>query len=207
MYKKLISLYRLAQQDGIDVDNFDLCNTESIATIDGNGKCSIAINPKKIADSKDETVKVAHELGHCELCAFYNTAAACDIREKHERQADYWAAKKLVPPEELRAALNDGIDEYWELAEKFDVTEEFMRKAVDIYRSVGELPTVFSRGRPQRYVDPESINRLSDFLCSFERWKEQRPFGPNYRYTLEQYSFLWDHRSSLSDPKKYLCLN
>lgn len=193
--------------DGIDVKSFRMQKMSSLSMIDADGECLVALDPDKIESIADEKVKLAHELGHCKTGSFYNTAATCDVRGKHEHQADYWAAKKLVPPEELRAALNDGIDEYWELAEKFDVTEDFMRRVVEIYRASGDLPYTACRGKRSTYTDPAILDKLNNYFNAFNRWQKEKPFGPNYKYTLEQYSFLWDHRNSLSDPKKYLCLN
>lgn len=77
---------------------------------------------------------LAHEIGHCETLAFYNAYSPLEIREKHEARADRWAVSKLVPVGELTEALKHGINEIWALAEHFDVTEDFMRKAIKIHR-------------------------------------------------------------------------
>ena len=76
---------------------------------------------------------LAHELGHCETGAFYTPYSPLNVRGRHECRADRWAASKLVPPLELKKALSLGIVELWELAEYFDVTEEFMEKTMQIY--------------------------------------------------------------------------
>ena len=41
---------------------------------------------------------------------------------------------RLVPAEEFMDALSCGMVEVWDLAEHFDVTEDFIRKAVEIYK-------------------------------------------------------------------------
>lgn len=84
----------------------------------------------------DETVKLAHELGHCETGSFYSRTAALDLRQKHENRADRWAIKKLVPKDELEEAVSRGCCEAWELAEHFGVTEPFIRKAVEYYKII-----------------------------------------------------------------------
>ena len=80
-----------------------------------------------------ERVHLGHEIGHCVTGSFYNRYAAADSRDRHENRADKWAVKQLIPVEELDKAVAEGCTEIWELAERFGVTEEFIRKAVCYY--------------------------------------------------------------------------
>ena len=127
----LITLYDLAQTDNIPVFSFDMKVCESISILK-EGNCYIAIDPFKIRSIPDEKVKLAHELGHCETGAFYNQYAVCDIRAKHEKRADKWAIKKLIPEDELKEARKC-CSNRWELSQHFEVTEDFMQKALDFY--------------------------------------------------------------------------
>lgn len=128
----LTSLYTLAKTNDIQVFSFDMNACESMSLLK-SGNCYIAIDPFKIKSISDEKVKLAHELGHCETGAFYNQYAVCDIRERHERRADKWAIKKLVPEDELKKACK-WCHNVWELSEHFGVTEDFMQKALDYYK-------------------------------------------------------------------------
>ncbi len=92
------------------------------------------MDPFQIETAAEERVHLAHELGHCETGSFYNVYSTLDIRGKQERRADGWAISRLMPFYELKNALNAGITEVWELAEYFDVTEDFIHKAVRYYR-------------------------------------------------------------------------
>lgn len=94
-----------------------------------DGSCAIAINHELLDPGEDKTA-LFHELGHCETGSFYNQYTPHDVRQKHENRADKWAIKKLVPKDELEEAVSAGYTEVWELAELFDVTEDFMRKAI-----------------------------------------------------------------------------
>jgi Zn-dependent peptidase ImmA (M78 family) len=93
------------------------------------------MDPLQIETAAQERVHLAHELGHCETGSFYNLYSSLDIREKQEKRADLWAVRRLVPADEFRFALSRGIVEIWELAEYFDVTEDFIRRTLDIYCS------------------------------------------------------------------------
>ena len=95
-----------------------------------NDNLTIAIDPGKLTGQSDERNKLAHELGHCITGSFYNIHAAVDSRRRHENKADKWAVRHLVPVADLDDAVAEGCTELWELAEKFGVTEDFVRNAV-----------------------------------------------------------------------------
>ncbi len=131
--KSLHEIYHIADQKNIVVDCFALSSRESLSIMDEDSACYIAIDPAKITSEADERTKISHELGHCITGAFYNQYSNYDCRQRHENRADKWAAKKLIPVDELDAAVANGYTELWELAEHFGVTEQFMRKAVCYY--------------------------------------------------------------------------
>ena len=83
----------------------------------------------------EERVHLAHEIGHCVTGAMYNVRCPIMPRQRCERIADAYAIKKLVDEDELRRIIDerDGDISVWELSEWFDVTEEFMMKAVKFY--------------------------------------------------------------------------
>ena len=90
--------------------------------------------PAKGATSEaDEAVKLSHELGHCVYGGFYNQYTPLDVREQHENKANAWAVYRLIPWGKLKQAVKNGITEVWDLAEYFDVTEDFMRWALSYY--------------------------------------------------------------------------
>lgn len=99
-----------------------------------DGECFVGIDPFKLHSEIDEKIKLAHELGHCATGSFYNEYAKCDIREKHERRANIWAIKKLIPKDKLIEVINSGFGENrWELSEYFNVTEDTIQFALDYY--------------------------------------------------------------------------
>ena len=131
--KTLLSLYEIAENDNIDIYCFELPTNESMSLMDDHGHCFIGIDPTLIKSTADEKVKLAHELGHCATGAFYNRYSSLDIRGKHERRADKWAIHRLIPREQFSEALDCRITEVWELAEYFNVTEDYIRKAAELY--------------------------------------------------------------------------
>ena len=127
-----LDLYAYAERRNIDVDWVPMRRATSLSVPLEDGY-AIALDPWKLGTLAQETVCLAHELGHCETGSFYNRFAALDVRQQHENRADKWAIRRLVPAEELDAAKADGCDTIPALADRFGVTEPFMRKAVCWY--------------------------------------------------------------------------
>lgn len=104
--------------------------SKAMQDLDG---CAIFFNDKAFATTAKKREVLYHETGHCVTGSFYNIYSPFDIRQKHENTADRWAIKELLPFDEMRGAMREGYTEVWELAEYFDVTESFVRRAYDYY--------------------------------------------------------------------------
>lgn len=126
----LQQLYQRVDRQGVDVDYFPMREVVSFSLPEG----LIAMDVDKMKNSQEEKVFLAHELGHIETGSFYNVHSGLDVRGKHERRADKQAIKMLVPKDELDKAVREGYRELWELAEYFDVSEDFMKKAICWYK-------------------------------------------------------------------------
>ena len=121
-------LFEVADNEGIEVIYGDFPLTTSMSM-----PGFIAMDFSLLYNYIAERVHFAHELGHCVRGAFYNRYATCDLRGQQEVKADKWAIKKLVPADKLEQAVKNGYTEVWQLAEYFNVTEEFMKKAICWY--------------------------------------------------------------------------
>lgn len=130
----LDDLYALAEEEHIEIFAFSLPSTSSVSIMELDRTCYIGIDPFKVDSYVQEAQHLAHELGHCITGSFYNKYSNCDIRARHEYKANKWAIKKLVPEDELKRAIDQGLTEPWELSEYFGVTTPFMKKAMEFYR-------------------------------------------------------------------------
>ena len=122
-----------AEQQNIPVYAFPLPNTGSMSIMDEQGRCCIGMDEGVRDGGVQERVHLSHELGHCITGSFYNRYAAVDCRRRHENDANKWAVQLLIPVDDLDEAVAEGCTEVWELAERFGVTEDFVRKAVCLY--------------------------------------------------------------------------
>lgn len=129
---KILELDKLAEDNDIEILKIkaDKCRSMSLKT--DSGKCYIGINKSHMTKA-EETVCKAHELGHCETESFYNRYSRFDLVSRNEHRADVWAIKKLIDKSDILSAFKKGITEIWSLAEYFEVTEDFMRKACVYY--------------------------------------------------------------------------
>ena len=130
----LPALYDFAAQHSVGVYWFSLDATESLSYMDADGTCYIAMDPWWLRTLAEEKTKLAHELGHCETGSFYNRYAKLDLRQKHENRADKWEIEQFLPLDALEAAAHEGCTEVWDLAERFGVTEDLVRKAICWYK-------------------------------------------------------------------------
>ncbi len=127
------ALYDLARQQNIEVLTRPLPQTGSLSVMLEGGRCFVGLDRSVCDGATQERVHLSHELGHCVTGSFYNIYAAVECRQRHENRADKWAISTLIPVEDLDEAVAQGCTEIWELAERFQVTEEFMRKTVCYY--------------------------------------------------------------------------
>lgn len=134
------ALYDLAKQQNIEVLQFPLEDNGSISMMFENGSCCIAMDESVRDGAAQERVHLCHELGHCMTGSFYSMYTAIDCRQRHENKANKWAVQKLIPAQDLDAAIARGYTQPWELAEYFGVTEKFIKKAVCFYTH-GNLAT------------------------------------------------------------------
>ena len=130
---QIAQLYQLAQQENIEVLSYPLPQNGSMSVMLDGGQCFVGLDPSLRDGSVQERVHLSHELGHCVTGSFYNIYAAVDSRRRHENRADKWAVTTLISVEELDNAIAQGCTEVWELAEYFQVTEAFIRKALCWY--------------------------------------------------------------------------
>lgn len=129
----ILALYDLAVQKNIEVIQFPMADNGSMSFMAESGSCYIGIDPSVQDGAAQERTHLSHEIGHCETGSFYNRYAAVDSRQRHENRADKWAVRHLISVDDLDEAVAEGCTEIWELAERFGVTEQFMRKAVCYY--------------------------------------------------------------------------
>lgn len=129
-------LYNIAKKADIFVYNQKI-SSPSIA-LEIYGIKAIAL--RRDLTGPEERTCLAHELGHHLKGALYNKETPALSRGQCEYKANKWATHKIIPIRSLYAALRKGYTEVYRLADYFGVTEEFILKAIEIYKQEGKLP-------------------------------------------------------------------
>ncbi len=132
---KLDELYEIAKAEGVTIDEFNLPELKAVIVRTKTG-CHIGLDSKYAAIPHLKRELLAHELGHCVRNAVYTNDSLYPMG-KLEHQASSWAIEELVPRDELiKAYVSCGIDgtEY-DIAERFGVSVEFLREAVEYYKN------------------------------------------------------------------------
>lgn len=128
----LDELYAFAEEQGIEIHNFDLDMVKTLSVPD-----HIAVNYRKLSGIREEKALLFHEVGHCATGCFYTGKSPLDLKGRHEFRAQKWAFTKQIPIEELKWAVRQGYKEAWELADYFEVEESVIIQAVTYYRENG----------------------------------------------------------------------
>lgn len=123
-------LYKLAQENNIDVISTELPTTES-CSVRVDGKYYIGMDSALYGP--EERIHLAHELGHCLSGAMYNVYAPLDNRAKHELRAEQWSLRRLIPRDILTDKLAQGYNA-WDIADMLNVPVRYVSKAYDMYR-------------------------------------------------------------------------
>ena len=127
---RLQGLYETADGLGLQICYFPMGQITAISTPDG----FIGMDVDKLENTAEETVCLAHEMGHCLTGSFYTVESSLCQQRRCEERADRWAMGRLVPLEELKGLLARGVTRPDELAEHFGVPEQFLRKCVQFYK-------------------------------------------------------------------------
>jgi len=103
----------------------------------------IFFNESAFETSAERRVALAHEKAHCDAGALYCVSAPLITKAQCENRAWKRTICDVIPFDDSfkrefeRCIYADGLDIY-ELADKLDVTVEFVTRAIEFYHSRGE---------------------------------------------------------------------
>lgn len=138
-------LLNLAEELNTDIYfNNSIIGKSYVVEIEKDLYC-VNIDRNRTVSQQDMNVCLAHELGHVQSGTLYYNKTTKLYKGSAEYRADYRAAKKLIPIEKLIDCVANGIVEKYDLAEFFEVTEEFIDRALYIYSNKGLLRDITQR--------------------------------------------------------------
>ncbi|MFV0552900.1 MAG: ImmA/IrrE family metallo-endopeptidase [Anaerorhabdus sp.] len=116
---------------------FNKTNITKSLSVEINNALCINVDESKIENEAEKRVCLAHELGHCISGTLYTINHSNLYRGSAEYRADYRAAKLVIPINQLKECIVNGITEKYEIAEYFNITEEFVERVYYIYKNKG----------------------------------------------------------------------
>lgn len=130
---RVFDLYRKLADQGVALYTWDL-GEEKAVTMEMGGQYALFMDFDNIGSAAEETVVAYHEGGHICTGATHKVASPYDLVERHEYRAWKWAIQNCISKTELEQAVADGCTELWQMADRFEVTEDFMQRAICWYR-------------------------------------------------------------------------
>lgn len=128
---ELLDMYRIAENEKIDVLNYKWTNTKArIFEIDN--KYYIALDDNHISNSIEEKELLAEELGHYYCGALYYINSDKVLIDKCEHRAKKWAYSVLIPFKKLKEKIKQGFNLY-DLADYFNVDCKYMYDCINFY--------------------------------------------------------------------------
>lgn len=156
---KMDKLFRIAEENDIIIEYVSFPrNIQGLYYKEPGLPPMIGINERIVSNTKLFACVLAEELGHHfttvgDTCAeYYSYAARLDI-DKKETMAMKWATETLLPAYEIVEAAREGITTFEDLADKLEVTGEFLLKRLEFIAKYSASMKIDS----SRYL---MINRL-----------------------------------------------
>ena len=127
---KLETFEQKAYDQNVKVYDYYL-GEESLAGLYIDGRVAINTSVKSL---KKRTCVIAEELGH-HYTSSGNILDQDDVRtQKQEHKARLWGYNESIGLIGIVEAFNHGCHNLYEMAEYLDVTEEYLKEALDAYR-------------------------------------------------------------------------
>lgn len=104
---------------------------KNTAMVDPDG--FLALNPTRLHTGAQEHAVLLHEEGHFATGAFYRLDSPYTLRQQQENIANRYVFERYFPPERLLAAMRAGCTEPWQLAEYFDLPQDFVEAMLAYY--------------------------------------------------------------------------
>lgn len=130
---KLNELYEISEEENIEVKEYPL-----LKEIKGLYKDNKILIRRGLSGVEVKCI-LAEELGH----HFYTAGDIIDqsnlSNRKQERIARKWAFNKLVPINLIKEAVKQGAENAYEVAGYLEVSEDFLKEALEYYITTNHL--------------------------------------------------------------------
>lgn len=121
--------YGYCRVHDVDVIPFDRLPAAA-TTVRYHGAYAVGLNFSRLHTVRQMRTAMLHESGHLHTGALHKVNSPFQLVEQNEYRADADAFRRCLPPDEIRTAMRAGYTEPWQLAEYFDLDEDYIKKAL-----------------------------------------------------------------------------
>lgn len=127
----LSDIYQYTKQHNIGVVDYPIGFAKGVTTRE-NSKYCIFFDLGQAHTRAELNSVLAHECAHAATGSLHKVDSPYELVARHEHRANRWAAERFLPYVGLKHAVDDGL-RLDEIAEMYDVTEDFVSWAFHYY--------------------------------------------------------------------------
>lgn len=125
----LQSFYEYCEENDVDVMSYARLPAAACTVRDRGAYC-VVLNPATLNTFRHLRTAVIHEEGHLRTGALHKVDSPYQLVAQSEYRANVASFRRYLPPEKIRAAMRAGYTEPWQLADYFDLDEDYIKKAL-----------------------------------------------------------------------------
>lgn len=125
----MAEFYRYCKQNDIEIMPFAALPRSACTVRDGT-VYAVVLNFDRLRTVRQARTVMAHESGHLHTGALHKVSSPFQLVAQSEHRADVDSFQRYLPPEEIRQAMQKGYTETWQLADYFDLDEDYIKKAL-----------------------------------------------------------------------------
>ncbi len=125
----LLSFYEYCKANDVDVMSYSRLPADA-CTVRDRGYYCVVLNPVQLSTFRKVRTAAIHEEGHLRTGALHKVDSPYQLVAQSEYRADAAAFQRYLPPDKLRTAMRAGYTEPWQLADYFDLEEDYIKKAL-----------------------------------------------------------------------------
>ena len=125
----LQSFYEYCAANDVDVMAFPRFPADA-CTVRDHGYYCVVLNPEALNTFRRLRTAAIHEEGHLRTGALHKVDSPYQLVAQSEHRANAASFRRYLPPNKIRAAMRSGYTDPWQLADYFDLEEEYIKKAL-----------------------------------------------------------------------------
>lgn len=134
----LTKLYNKITDEGIYLFNADTQGQKAVSIRYGDNY-GIFFSYSSLSNSQEEFLVLSHEYGHCATGSLHALDSPFQLIAQHEVRATRKAIHEFLPAEILKKEIAKGYNNLWQLSERLNLPEPFVKLAIEAYRLEGEI--------------------------------------------------------------------